>query len=162
MSAFRATLLAAAATSLLSAVAFADGTEAALPGQYRVDYDQSRVIQLDKSVKTVLVGNPAIADAMLVTDKLIYVQGRMFGNTNLIAVDGSGAEVLNTQITVGAPNTSQVTLYRGPNGQRNLACAPHCERTITQGDADHDVIVTQADKKTDVSVKSAEISAGKR
>ena len=162
MSAFRATLLAAAATSLLSAAAFADGTEAALPGHYRVDYDQSKVIQLDKPVKTVLVGNPAIADAMLVTDKLIYVQGRMFGNTNLIAVDGAGAEVLNTQITVGAPSSSQVTLYRGPNGQRNLACAPHCERTITQGDTEHDILVTQHDKKTDVSTKSAEISAGKR
>jgi Flp pilus assembly secretin CpaC len=162
MSAFRATLLAAAATSLLSAAAFADGSEAALPGHYRVDYDQSKVIQLDRPVKTVLVGNPAIADAMLISDKLVYVQGRMFGNTNLIALDGAGAEVLNTQVTVGAPTSSQVTLYRGANGQRNLACAPHCERTLTQGDVDHDVIVTQADKKTDHTGKSAEFSAGKK
>ncbi len=160
MSAFRAALLAAAA-ALVSGTALADGVEAKLPGYMRVDYEQSTVVHLDKPVKTVLVGNPLIADAMLVNEKTIYVLGRMFGNTNLIAIDDTGAEIFNSRVTVGTPTMAQVTLYRGAQGQRNLACSPHCERTVTQGDADMDNIYQNADKKVDVSQKSAALSNAK-
>jgi Flp pilus assembly secretin CpaC len=160
MSALRAALL-AAATVLVSGTASADGVDAKLPGYMRVDYEQSSVVHLDKPVKTVLVGNPLIADAMLINEKTIYVLGRMFGNTNIIAIDSTGAEILNTRVTVGTPTMAQVTLYRGAQGQRNLACAPHCERTVTQGDSDMDKVYNDADKKADVSQKSAAMSNGK-
>jgi Flp pilus assembly secretin CpaC len=135
---------------------------AAAAGHVRVAYDQSTVIRLDRPAKTVLVGNPLVADAVLVNDKTVYVLGRLFGNTNVIAVDGNGAEVLNTQVTVGAPNMAQVTLYRGALGQRNLACAPHCERTLTAGDAEHEEIYQNQDHKVDVSAKSAVLASGKQ
>jgi Flp pilus assembly secretin CpaC len=160
MSAFRAALLTAAA-ALVSGTALADGVEAKLPSHMRVDYEQSTVVHLDRPVKTVLVGNPLIADAMLVNEKTVYVLGRMFGNTNVIAIDDKGAEILNTRVTVGAPTMAQVTLYRGTQGQRNLACSPHCERTVTQGDAEMDTVYQHADKKVDVSQKSAALSNGK-
>ena len=160
MFAFRAALLAAAAT-LVPGAAFADGTDTKLSGQFRIDYEQSSVIHLDQPAKTILVGNPLIADAMLVNDKTVYVLGRMFGNTNIIALNQSGAEILNTRVTVGAPISAQVTLYRGTQGQRNLACAPHCERTLTQGDADMDKIYQDADHKVDVSQKSAVLANGR-
>jgi Flp pilus assembly secretin CpaC len=160
MSAFRVALLTAAA-ALVSGTALADGVDAKLSGHMRVDYEQSTVVHLDKPVKTVLVGNPLIADAMLVNEKTIYVLGRMFGNTNIIAVDDTGAEIWNSRVTVGTPTMAQVTIYRGPQGQRNLACSPHCERTVTQGDAEMDGIYQNADKKVDVSQKSAALSNGK-
>ena len=58
----------------------------------------------------------------------------------------------------GAPEALQVTLYRGANGQRNLACAPQCERTLTQGDLEMPVVQTDADKKIDVAQKAAALS----
>jgi Flp pilus assembly secretin CpaC len=161
MSALRAALLAAIAIGPLSAAALADGTEAAASSHFRVDYDQSKVIHLDRPAKTVLVGNPMIADAMLVNDKTVYVQGRLFGNTNIVAVDGTGAEVLNSYVTVGSPHTAQVTIYRGAQGQRNLACAPHCERTMTQGDSEMETMYNNHDHKSDVTAKAAALSAGK-
>jgi Flp pilus assembly secretin CpaC len=160
MSAFRAALLAAAAISFLPVAATADDT--AQRPQMRVDYDQATVVKLDRAAKTVVVGNPLIADALLVSDKTIYVQGRMFGNTNVIAIDSEGNEVLNTIVTVQAPLTQQVTLYRGPIGQQNMACAPHCERTVTQGDKQMQDMYQDADKKVEVSSKSAELAAQRR
>ena len=160
MSALRAALLTAAAISLWPVAAGANDT--GTPKEMRVDYDQSTVLRLDRPAKTVVVGNPLIADALLVSDKTVYVLGRMFGNTNVIAVDAEGNEIANTRVTVGAPVMAQVTLYRGANGQRNLACAPHCERTVTQGDAEMQGLFADADKKVDVSRKSGELSAERR
>lgn len=162
MSASRAALLSAAAVAFLTVTANADGTDESVRAQMRVDYDKSTVVRLDKPAKTVLVGNAAIADALLVSDKLIYVQGRMFGNTNIIAVDAQGNEVLNTTVTVGAPTYAQVTVYRGPEGQRNLACAPTCERTVTQGDKEMPVMYSNADQKVEISNKSALLASDKR
>lgn len=160
MSAFRAALLTAAAISFLPVTANAD--DVAQRPQMRVDYDQAAVVKLDRAAKTVVVGNPLIADALLVSDKTVYVQGRMFGNTNIIAIDSDGNEVLNTFVTVGAPMSQQVTLYRGPIGQQNMACAPHCERTVTQGDKQMQDMYQDADKKVEVSSKSAELAAQRR
>jgi Flp pilus assembly secretin CpaC len=160
MSAFRAALLTAAAISF-SPVAASAG-DAATRQQMRVDYDQSTVVRLDRPAKTLVIGNPSVADALLVSDKTIYVLGRMFGNTNIVAVDAEGNEVLNTTVTVGAPVVAQVTLYRGAAGQQNMACAPHCERTVTQGDKDMQAIYNDADKKVEVSKKSAELATERR
>lgn len=160
MSAFRAALLTAAAVSFFPVTAGAE--EAAERAQMRVDYDQAAVLRLDRAAKTVVVGNPSIADAMLVSDKVVYVQGRMFGNTNVIVIDGEGNEIVNTQVTVGAPMSAQVTLYRGPTGQQNMACAQHCERTVTQGDKDMQPIAQDADKKSEGASKAAELGTQRR
>src|SRR5262245_23130382 len=122
---FRAALLATVATAFSSA-AIADDVSETETRTMRVDYDQATVVRLDRPAKTVVVGNSMIAEAMMVSDKIIYVQGRAFGNTNIIAVDSQGQEILNTMVTVGTPSIAQVTLYRGAQGQRNLACAPTC------------------------------------
>lgn len=162
MTALRAALLAAAAaTSLLPAAALANDSGATPAAHMRVDYDHSTIVHLERPAKTIVIGNPAIADALLIDDKTVSVLGRMFGNTNIIALDSSGAEVLDVRITVGAPESAQVTLYRGAQGQRNLACAPQCERNVTPGDPEMSGVVQDADKKTESAQKSAQLSGGK-
>ena len=156
---FRLALLASALAAATTTAAFADGmTEK--NAQMRVDYDQSALLRLDRAAKTVLVGNAQVADAQLVNERTIYVLGRMFGNTNVIALDAEGNEISNTFVTVNAPDVMQVTLYRGPNGQRNLACAPKCERTVTQGDLEMQKTYLDNEQKLDVSEKSAQLSNG--
>ena len=157
MPAFRVTLFAATALAAasVSGSAIADGMGPS--AHMRVDYDQAAAIHLERAAKTVVVGNASVAEAMLVNDKTIYVQGRLFGNTNLIALDANGTEILNTQITVGTPEVSQVTLYRGPS-QHNLACSPRCERTVTLGVADVDVQIKNSSGKMEVSKAGTDLS----
>ena len=162
MPGIRATLIAATASALLSSLAWADEPAHSAHSQMRVDFDQTSVVRLDREAKPVLVGNPAIADVQMVDPKTVYVLGRMFGETNIVALDSSGTEVLNTRVTVGVSNSGAVvTLYRGAQGQRTLACSPRCERTLTQGDSEFKNVGDDVDKKTDISDKNNKISSGK-
>jgi hypothetical protein len=163
MPGIRAALIAATASALLSSLAWADeaSTAQSAHSEMRVNFDQTSVVRLDRDAKTVLVGNPAIADAQMIDPKTVYVLGRMFGQTNIIALDSTGSEVLNTRVTVGISNNAVVTLYRGAQGQRTLACSPRCERTLTQGDSEFKNVGDDVDKKTDISDKNNKISSGK-
>jgi hypothetical protein len=162
MTGIRAALLAAIAAGGFSfSAAWADTLDDNAQSGMRVDFDQTSVVRLDRPAKTVLVGNPAIADAQLIDAKTVYVIGRTFGQTNIVALDDTGTEVLNTRVIVGVANYSTVTLYRGAQGQRTLACSPRCERTLTQGDAEFKNVHDDVDQKTDISEKNNKISAGK-
>jgi Flp pilus assembly secretin CpaC len=161
MTALRTAFFATAAAALMSTAATAEGPVQAKPTQMRVASDKSTLLHLDRPAKTVIVGNPAIADAQLINERTIYVLGRMFGNTNIIAIDADGGEVINTGVTVGAADHQQVTVYRGPSGQRNLACAPHCERMVMPGDAEMKAMVEDADKKSESGQKAATLASGK-
>jgi Flp pilus assembly secretin CpaC len=158
MNLLRIALMMTSAVALASISARAD--EANAGNFVRINYDQSSLLHLDRPAKTVIVGNASVADAQLINERTIYVLGRTFGNTNIIAVDAAGGEVMNTRVTVGTPEELQVTLYRGPAGQRNLACAPQCERTITPGDADMTAMQQDGDKKIDVSQKASLLANG--
>jgi len=157
----RAIVIAVAASAAVAATAAA-ADDAETAGYMSVIYEQATVVRLDRSAKTVVVGNPLIAEAMMVSDKILYVQGRAFGNTNVIAIDAEGNEVFNSQVTVGAPLYAQVTLYRGAMGQQNMACSPNCERTVTLGDRDAELMYRQSDQKLEVSRKSAELASERK
>lgn len=161
MTELRTALLAATAATFLSTAASAQEPNVVPPTKMVVTADQSALLHLDRAAKTVIVGNPSIAEAQLINDHTIYVLGRMFGITNVIAVDADGAEVTNTTVAVGAAQFQQVTIYRGPLGQRNLACAPHCERVVTPGDSEMQAMYEDANKKVDISEKSASLGSGK-
>jgi Flp pilus assembly secretin CpaC len=133
---------------------------ASVPTQaIRVVSDQATAIRLDQPVKTVVIGNSSVAEAMLVNDRLIYLQGRIFGTTNLVALDPKGREIYKALVTVGAADTAQVTLYRG-NAQFTMVCSPRCERTVTMGDADMEVQAKSGTGKMDVAKAGAALSIG--
>jgi hypothetical protein len=95
---------------------------------------------------------------MLVNDRLLYVQGRIFGTTNLLALDNQGREILKAIVTVGTSDASQVTLYRG-NAQFTMVCTPRCEHTVMMGDADMDIQAKSGTGKMDVAKAGASLSA---
>lgn len=135
-----------------------EATEDVVKTQYvRVAYDQAKPVRLEAPVKTIVVGNASIAEAMLVNDRLIYIQGRVFGTTNLVALDHHGKEIYKALVTVGAADTAQVTLYRG-NAQFTMVCSPRCERTVTVGDADMDVQAKAGTGKMEVAKAGAGLS----
>ncbi|MEQ1863804.1 MAG: pilus assembly protein N-terminal domain-containing protein [Micropepsaceae bacterium] len=153
--------MAATAATFLSTAASAQESDVAAPMRMNVPADQSVLLHLDRPARTVIVGNPFIAEAQLINDRTIYVLGRMFGITNIIAVDEKGVEVTNTAVAVGAAEHQQVTVYRGPIGQRNFACAPHCERVVNPGDVDMQALGEDANKKADISQKAATLGASR-
>lgn len=99
----------------------------------KVPMNETRPLQLAKPAATVMVGNPAIADVSIESTQLLYVMGRNYGTTNLIALDADGKTILDMKLSVTAQGTSAVTLTRG-TGQSSYNCTPRCERIAVIGD----------------------------
>lgn len=95
--------------------------------------DEVKMITFSKPVATVYVGNPVVADVNMVDTRRAFVLGKSFGATNIIALDASGNQVANSEVTVLGRNASTVTLNRGA-AQVTLTCAGRCEPAPKPGD----------------------------
>ena len=98
-----------------------------------VQLDQARVVTLPANAKTMILGNPAIADiTLLKRGGALVITGKSFGETNLIALDNDGKLVVESTIRVSASG-GKLMVQRGM--QRNsYICNPRCEPTISLGD----------------------------
>ena len=80
--------------------------------ELQIPLDQVRVLTFKTPVKTVFVGNPVIADITVIDPTHVFILGKNFGTTNLVALDAMGRETANDQITVLERPGSAVTLLR--------------------------------------------------
>ncbi len=111
---------------------------AAAAAEYSVPMDQVRMITFRAPVSTVFVGNPQIADVTVVDATRIFLMGKNFGTTNLMALDEDGNQISNDRITVQARAGSVVTLHRGTS-QTTMACVGgRCQSAPVPGDAAED------------------------
>ena len=101
-----------------------------------VNIDQATIFALPTRAKTLIIGNPLIADISLVRGKdqdLAVVTGKGYGATNVIALDGNGIELLKKTVEVTGPSDRIVVVYRGVT-RETYSCTPECSRRITLGD----------------------------
>jgi hypothetical protein len=106
-------------------------------GAMSVPLDEVRVVTFAKPVATLYVGNPVIADVMIIDNRHAFVQGKSFGATNVVALDASGRPVANQQIVVAGKSggNATVTLQRGKE-QVTYACAANrCQPAPQPGDS---------------------------
>ncbi|MBX3507820.1 MAG: pilus assembly protein N-terminal domain-containing protein [Parvibaculum sp.] len=120
------------------ALAFGAGLAAlavtgAAASEFKVPMNETKPLHLSVPVATVIVGNPAIADVAVEGKQLLYVMGRNYGTTNLIALDADGKTIADMKLSVTAQGASAVTLTRG-TGQLSYSCSPRCERVPAIGD----------------------------
>lgn len=99
-----------------------------------VQVDQTQIVNLDVPAATFAVGNTAIADVTVVDNDTLFVLGKSFGITNLIALDDAGREVANIRVTVNNQLGRTVVVMRG-NAQASYSCSPVCNPIPSQGDA---------------------------
>lgn len=97
--------------------------------------DHASILRLPDGVATIVIGNPSIADATMQGNGLLVVTGKGYGVTNLMALDNRGAVIVEHNISVSAPRTGLMTVYRGAD-RETLSCAPHCQRALVPGDAE--------------------------
>ena len=120
------------AKTLMIAVAAVFGAALATPAlaqdSLRVDIDQTARIQLRAPAGSVIVGNPQIADITVVDANTLYVTGKGYGITEIVAVDSIGRTLFQSQIIVSAGDEGRVRVWRG--GQvTEMACGSTCSPT---------------------------------
>jgi Pilus formation protein N terminal region len=124
----------------------------------RVNADQAISVRLASAAKSVIIGNPLIAEVMLIDERTVYVLGRMAGQTNLVAVDQNGTEIVNQKVSVRVGDQQIVTLHKGNSGPRTYSCAPKCEWVVMPGDEGYKSIQEDADKKQQQSDNASQIA----
>jgi Flp pilus assembly secretin CpaC len=80
-----------------------------------------------------VVGNPLIADLSIERGGIAVVTGKSYGATNVIAMDRTGAVLMEKTIEVTGPSDNIVVVYRGIS-RETYSCMPDCSRRITLGD----------------------------
>ena len=99
-----------------------------------VRLDQARLVKLPERTATLVVGNPLIADAAVQPGGVIVITAKAYGMTNLVALDRTGAMLIEYPIQVIGPGDRTVVVYRGME-RETYSCVPKCERRITLGDS---------------------------
>lgn len=98
-----------------------------------VTVDQARLVKVPAGTKTLVIGNPMIADVTLLKNgATMVVTGKGFGETNFIALDADGTPVAQWEIRV-VSRSNALIVQRGME-QESYSCAPRCQPTARLGD----------------------------
>lgn len=95
-----------------------------------VEIDQARRVQLRGPAGSVIVGNPQIADVTVVDSNTLYITGKGYGVTEVVAVDAIGRTVFQSQVVVTAGDGGgRVRVWRGATATE-MACASSCSPSV--------------------------------
>ncbi len=115
----------AVALGLLLGAGASSGFAADPKGEVDVQVNMARILRLPSAASTVVIGNPAIADATIQDPETIVLTGKTFGHTNLIALDAVGNPIADLQIEVVAQQSNLVLIYNGTR-RNTVSCTPEC------------------------------------
>ncbi|MFN3931970.1 MAG: pilus assembly protein N-terminal domain-containing protein [Brevundimonas sp.] len=116
---------------LAVAVAMAGpGLALAQSGRISVEIDQAQRVQLRGAAGSVIVGNPEIADVTVVDANTLYITGKGYGVTEVVAVDAIGRTLFQSQVVVTAGDgAGRVRVWRGGQATE-MACAASCSPSV--------------------------------
>ncbi len=102
----------------------------AAQSRLNVEIDQAQRVQLRGPAGSVIVGNPQIADVTVVDANTLYITGKGYGVTEVVAVDPIGRAVFQSQVVVTAGDgAGRVRVWRGAQATE-MACAASCSPSV--------------------------------
>lgn len=114
----------------LAAVLAVPAVVVAQSASLNVEIDQARRVQLRGAAGSVIVGNPQIADVTVVDANTLYITGKGYGVTEVVAVDPIGRTVFQSQVVVTAGDgAGRVRMWRGATATE-MACASSCSPSV--------------------------------
>ena len=95
-------MIAAFCAVLTATPAAAQYNDAALhAGALEVPANKSQVVTADRPIARALIGNPAIADVLPISERSVYVLGKQFGTTSLTLYDRGNRVIAVMDVEVG-------------------------------------------------------------
>lgn len=127
-----AMLVALIVATALAVSVFAAITTARAGATVTVAADRAKVVRIAGEPATVVVGNPMYADVS-VREGILVVHGKMFGSTNIIAIDADGKELAQFEVNVVGGGTQSVSVFKA-GSRYSLNCAGACQSDLQVGD----------------------------
>ena len=122
-------LLAAAVIGLTGFALAPSAVAQSAEGALTIQIDRSQRISLRGSADSVIVGNPQIADVTVVDANTLYITGKGYGVTEIVAVDAIGRTLFQNQVIVTGGQTGSVRVWRG-GAATEMACAASCSPSV--------------------------------
>jgi Flp pilus assembly secretin CpaC len=117
------------AATLVAAPLIAPMAAVAQTNALNVEIDRSARVQLSGPASSVIVGNPAIADVTVVDANTLFIVGKGYGVTEVVAVDGLGRTLFQREIVVTGGSTGTVRVWRGAQAT-DMACGSSCAPSV--------------------------------
>jgi Flp pilus assembly secretin CpaC len=121
--------LTARTLSTLAAAALLGAAGVAQAQSLNVEIDRSSRINLRGQAASVIVGNPAIADVTVVDANTLFVTGKGYGVTEVVAVDALGRTLYQGEVIVTGGSSGSVRVWRGAQATE-MACAASCSPSV--------------------------------
>lgn len=90
-----------------------------------VKLDQATQVRLRAPAGSVIVANPRIADVTVTDARTLFITGKSYGLTEIIAVDALGRPLFQSQVAVSPGETGSVRVWRGGEAVE-IACGARC------------------------------------
>jgi Flp pilus assembly secretin CpaC len=103
-------------------------------GALNVEIDRSARVQLRGAAASVIVANPQIADVTVVDANTLFIVGKGYGVTEVVAVDGVGRTLFQREIVVTGGSTGSVRVWRGAQATE-MTCGASCAPSLRAGAA---------------------------
>lgn len=94
-----------------------------------VEIDHATRVQLRAPAGSVIVANPKIADVTVVDANTLFIVGKGYGVTEVVAVDGVGRTLFQREIVVTGGSTGSVRVWRGGQATE-MACSASCAPSV--------------------------------
>lgn len=95
-------------------------------GRLNVGIDEAQRVQLRGAAGSVIVGNPQIADVTVVDANTLFITGKGYGVTEVVAVDALGRTLFQSAVVVtDGSGSGRVRVWRGAQATE-MACASSC------------------------------------
>ena len=98
-------------------------------GALNVEIDRSARVQLRGAAASIIVGNPQIADVSLVDANTMFIVGKGYGVTEVVAVDGVGRTLFQREVVVTGGSTGSVRVWRGTQATE-MSCGASCTPSV--------------------------------
>ena len=95
--------------------------------------DYAKIIEIPEETRTMVLGNPSIADVTLSGKNRAIITAKGFGYTNFVLIDKNGQIISDRNIRV-VKTTYKKVVVRKRGDQFTYICDPHCEKTVELGD----------------------------
>jgi Pilus formation protein N terminal region len=117
--------------SILSLTAFTSSTSAET---IKVLVDEAKLVELNRPVHEVIIGNPSIADVAVLSKNVLVFTGKSAGHTNVILLDENNRQILNRKVHVSTSNESGMVVLQLGSSRRSYHCGTICNSRLAFGD----------------------------